>query len=182
VFLRHGLPGALVGALCLFVPEMRALLGEALAGLLAAPARFLLTGLLIFGLLLGYAWFLDRRLDAAAVGWMLYLLAVSIWEEWLFRLAIPYFGQAQGFNLRLTVFISNVVFGVLHYFTLRWKWHWCLAAFLGGIALSRQLHEHFDLALVIAIHWVATYINTPRLPRRSSRREERRRIDGARDS
>ena len=172
IFLRHGLPGALLGALCLFVPEMRALLGDALAGLLTAPARYLLTGLLICGLLLGYAWYLDRRIDAAAVGWMLYLLAVSIWEEWLFRLAIPYFGQAQGLDLRIMAFVSNLVFGTLHYFTLRWKWQWCLAACLGGMALSRRFDEQFDLAIVIGIHWVATYINTPRLPGRSSRREE----------
>lgn len=163
----------LLGALCLFVPEMRALLEEALSGFLAAPARYLLIGLLIFTLLLGYAWFLDRRPDSAAIGWMLYLLAVSIWEEWLFRLAIPYFGGAQGLDLRTVAFVSNVAFGALHYFTLRWKWHWCLAAFLGGMALSRQMNEHFDLAMVIVIHWIATYINTPRLPGRSVTREKR---------
>jgi hypothetical protein len=172
VFLRHGLPGALLGAVCLFVPEMRALLGEALAGLLAAPARYLVAALMIFGAILGYAWFLDRRIDAPAVGWLVYLLAVSMWEEWVFRLAIPYFGQAQGFDLRTVVIVSNVLFGVLHYFTLRWKWQWCLGAFLGGLALSRNLHEDFDLALVIGIHWIATYLNTPRLPGRSSRREQ----------
>ena len=169
--MRHGLPGALLGVLCLCVPEMRALLGEALAGLLAAPGRYLVAGLLIAGALCGYVWWLDRRLDAAAVGWIGYLLAVSIWEEWVFRLALPYYGQAQGFDLRTIVVISNLAFGVLHYFTLRWKWYWCVAAFLGGMALSRQLHQHFDLAMVIFIHWIATSINTPRLPGRSSRRE-----------
>lgn len=174
MLLRHGLPGALLGTLCLFVPEMRAFLWEAMAGLLAEPGRYLFTGVLIFGALIAYAWFLDRRVDAAAVGWMFYLLAVSVWEEWLFRLAIPYFGAAQGIELRVVVVASNVAFGALHYFTLRWKWQWCVAVFFGGMALSRQLNEHHDLALIIGIHWIATFINTPRLPGRSGRRQKRR--------
>ena len=131
MFVRHGLPGLLLGVLCLGVPEMRALLGEALAGLLAAPLRYVLAGLTILGMLLGYSWFLDRRLDAPAVGWVLYLLALSIWEEWVFRLALPYFGEAQGYDLQTVVIASNVAFGALHYVTLRWKWQWCLAAALG---------------------------------------------------
>ncbi len=164
VALRHGLPGAVLGVLCLCVPEMRMLLADGLADMRAAPAGYFLIGVAIFGCLIGYAWFLDRRIDAAAVGWMLYLLAVSIWEEWVFRLAIPYFGEAQGVALMPMVLVSNLFFGVVHFFTLRWKWYWCLGAFLGGVALSRNVDQHFDLALVIAIHWVATYINTPRLP------------------
>ena len=102
---------------------------------------------------------------------MLYLLAVSVWEEWVFRLALPWFGQALGFDLRVAVILSNVLFGALHYFTLRWKWPWCLAAFFGGMALSRQYAEHQDLAMIIALHWVATFVNTPRLPGRSARRD-----------
>ncbi len=166
MFLRHGLPGALLGALCLLVPEMRALLAEALTAMSSEPVRYLLAGLLILAVLSAYAWFLDRRLDAAAVGWMLYLLGVSAWEEWVFRLSVPYFGAALGADLFAMVLISNLVFGVMHYFTLRWKWQWCLAAFLGGLALSRNFNTHFDLALVIGIHWAATFVNTPRLPGR----------------
>jgi hypothetical protein len=173
IFLRHGLPIALLGALCLIVPEMRALLADALAPLLAAPLRYLSTGLATLAALIAYAFYLDRRLDAGAMGWMLYLLAVSIWEEWVFRLAVPYFGETQGINLWMLVLTANLAFGAMHYFTLRWKWPWCLAAFLGGIALSRNLNQNFDLALVIAIHWVATYINTPRLPGRSPQQEQR---------
>ena len=164
VFLRHGLPGAVLGALCLTVPELRSLLAAALAGLTAAPERYLLTGLTIFGLLLGYAWLLDRRVDARRAGWILYLLAVSAWEEWVFRLAIPYYAGTDGAPLPSMAVASNVAFAAMHYFTLRWKWPWCLAALLGGLALSRQMAVHFDLALVIAFHWVATYLNTPRPP------------------
>ncbi|MDZ7685961.1 MAG: hypothetical protein U5O39_13900 [Gammaproteobacteria bacterium] len=72
-------------------------------------------------------------------------------------------------NLSIAVIASNILFGAVHYFTLRWKWQWCLGACLGGIVLSRQMNEHFDLALLIGIHWVATYANTPRLPGRRRR-------------
>jgi hypothetical protein len=170
--MRHGLPGLLLGALCLLVPDMRALLGEALAGLLAAPLRYLAAGLLMAGLLTSYAWRLDGRPDAGAIGWMLYLLGVSIWEEWVFRLAVPYFGAAQGMDLRLLVLLCNLAFGALHYFTLRWKWPWCVGAFLGGMALSRQLELHGDLALIVGLHWLATYFNTPRAPGRRWRAPE----------
>lgn len=174
VLLRHGLPGAALGALCLAVPEMRSLLAGALAGLLTEPGGYLLKGLLIFGLLLGYAWFLDRRLDARQAGWILYLLAVSTWEEWVFRLALPYYAGTDGDPRLAIVLLSNAAFAAMHYFTLRWKWQWCLAAFLGGLALSRQMTVHFDLALVVAFHWVATFLNTPRLPGGGGPRSGRR--------
>ena len=69
----------------------------------------------------------------------------------------------------LAVVVSNGIFGGLHYVTLRWKWHWCVIAALGGMGLARQFGEHGDLAIVIGIHWVATVLNTPRLPGRSRR-------------
>lgn len=168
VFLRHGLPVALVGGLFLLLPELRTLLEDSLAAGLTAPVRYLLAGLGIFAALLVYSVYLDRRLDPRTIGWMLYLLALSAWEEWVFRLAIPYYGEAQGADLQVLVVGSNLAFGALHFFTLRWKWPWCLAAFLGGMALSRQMNLHFDLALVIGIHWIATYVNTPRLPGRGA--------------
>jgi hypothetical protein len=166
VALRHGLPGAALAVLCLLHPEVRALLAPALAGFVADPLRYLAFGGLIFAALATHAWFIDRRLDGPALGWIVYLLLISVWEEWVFRLAIPYFAAANGADLRSAVIVSNVIFAVMHYFTLRWKWPWCLAAGLGGMALSRNLAQHFDLALVIGIHWIATYLNTPRLPGR----------------
>jgi len=164
VFVRHGLVGALLGAACLFVPEMRTLLHGAVAAFIEAPLRYMLAGCALLTLMLAYAWYLDRRLDAASVAWMLYLLGVSIWEEWVFRLALPYFGAAQGLELRSVIIASNVAFGLMHYFTLRWKWQWCVAACLGGLALSRNFYQQQDLALIIALHWAATFINTPRMP------------------
>ena len=167
VALRHGLPGAVLGAVCLGVPDMRALLATGLDGVIIDPGRYLYGAAYIFGALIAYVVLLDRRLDAAAIGWMGYLLAVSAWEEWVFRLAVPYFAEARGFELHEVVIASNLAFGLMHYFTLRWRWQWCVAACLGGLALSRMMNEHFDLALVIAAHWIGTFVNTPRPPGRS---------------
>ena len=164
VVVRHGLIGALLGAACLLVPDMRNLLTDALSDLIAAPADYLMIGCAISGALLAYAWYLDRRLRTATIVWTLYLLGVSICEEWVFRVALPYYGQTQGLHLPTVVIASNAAFGLLHYFTLRWKWQWCVLAFVGGLALSRNFHQQQDLALVIALHWIATFINTPRMP------------------
>lgn len=164
VAVRHGAPGALLGLVCLLHPDMRALLSPALADCLAAPVLYVAVGAAIFMALAGYAGFIDRRLDVQAVGWILYLLFVSISEEWLFRVAIPYYAEANGAGLGCAVVASNAIFALMHYFTLRWKWPWCVGAFVGGLALSRQFEVHHDLALLIGIHWIATFLNTPRLP------------------
>ena len=159
----------LLGALCLLHPDMRLLLLDALSGFLTNPNRYLSIGAVLLLGLVAYAWTIDRRFDAHALGWILYLLLVSVWEEWVFRLALPYFAIGHGANFWLAVIAANVLFGAVHYFTLRWRWQWCLATALGGLAFSRQIHLHFDLALVIGIHWVATFLNTPRLPGRRKR-------------
>ena len=170
VLWRHGLPGAVLGGLCLLVPEMRTLAGQALAPLAADPARYLLGAMGVFIAMLVYTWVIDRRVDAAAVGWILYLLAISLWEEWVFRLALPYYASLEGMDLTTAVVLSNVAFGAIHYFTLRWKWQWCVLACLGGLALSRHFGQHFDLGLIVAFHWVGTFVNTPRLPGRGRAR------------
>lgn len=165
VFLRHGLPGLLLAALSLAHPDLRLLLTVALAGLDAAPLRYLSIGGGVLLAMLVHAAVRDHRIDPRQLGWIVYLLLLSVWEEWLFRIAIPWLGTFRGLDVHTAVLLSNALFGLMHYFTLRWKWHWCLAAFLGGLALSRQMTIHHDLALLIGIHWIATYLNTPRPPR-----------------
>ena len=64
----------------------------------------------------------------------------------------------------------NVVFGLAHYFTLRWRWQWCLFAFAGGMGFSHNLHQNAELLPVIVIHWIVTYLNTPRMPGSNSGR------------
>ena len=131
---------------------------------LADPGRYLLWGIAIFAGLNLYAWYIDRRWDTAKLGWIIYLGALSFWEEWLFRVALPKILTSLGAATLFAVILSAALFGALHYFTLRWQWPWCVGAFLGGLALSRQMSIHDDLLLITAFHWIATYINTPRPP------------------
>ena len=114
-----------------------------------------------------YAWYVDRRWRLEKLGWVLYLGALSAWEEWVFRLAVPYFMESRNVELSIAVLGTNIFFAAAHYFTLRWKWQWCVAVFFFGMLLSRQMDNHFDLLLVVGIHWVFTFLNTPRLPGRA---------------
>jgi di/tricarboxylate transporter len=87
---------------------------------------------------------------------------ISLMEEWIFRCALPLW--ASSFLPYLAgVVLSNALFAIIHYFTLRWKVQRCIFAFLGGMGLSRLLVFE-DLFLLIGIHWFATFINTPRPP------------------
>jgi hypothetical protein len=40
----------------------------------------------------------------------------------------------------------------------------CLLTTLGGLGFSRMLDVSGDLALVILVHWIVTFLNTPRPP------------------
>jgi membrane protease YdiL (CAAX protease family) len=92
-----------------------------------------------------------------------YLLYISIVEEIAFRLFLPaVIEPAAGFLSAIV--LSNFLFALLHYFTLRWKWKNCVFVFLGGVGLSRLLENSGDLALLILVHFVATFLNTPSPP------------------
>ena len=165
VVIRHGLPGAAFGFLCLLHPDVRELLALSLTPAISQPFTYLAVGLVVFVLLCAVSLFMDRGfIDQLKLLWVLYLLGISLWEEFAFRVAIPVILTEFELDFRIAVVISNGLFGLVHYFTLRWKWQWCFAAFLGGMALSRQFAESGDLALIVAIHWIATFINTPRYP------------------
>lgn len=164
MFLRHGLPGLALALICLSVPSLQAAFADGLAKALAAPGRYLIGALVIFAGLNAYAWFIDRQWSLAKLGWIVYLGALSFWEEWVFRVALPELLEGWGASAALAVLLSAALFGGAHYFTLRWRWMWCIGAFLGGLALSRQMQVHNDLLLISAFHWIATYLNTPRPP------------------
>jgi hypothetical protein len=169
VFLRHGLPGVLLALICLGVPGLLGVLTDGLAKGLASPQVYVISLVLLFLALNAHAWLIDRRWDLPKLGWIVYLGALSFWEEWVFRLAVPTLLEGYGASVWAAATLSAVVFGAAHYFTLRWKWQWCVAAFVGSLALSRQMELHDDLLLITAIHWVATYLNTPRPPGHSGR-------------
>ncbi len=165
--LRHGLPGALLGFVFLVLPATFVLLAPSLNPALTNLFVYVLGGCLIFGAILVYQFVRERCLDVWQIGWALYLLGVSLWEEWVFRIALPYWLTDVGLDFRTAVIGSNLAFGLMHYFTLRWKWQWCVLAFLGGLGLSRNYMILEDFMLIVAIHWIATYINTPRYPGQS---------------
>lgn len=168
VFLRHGLPGLVLACLFLAVPGMLDLLLESLSRAANYP---ILYGLGAVGILVGlsaYVRTIDKEWSPAQLWWIIYLGVLSIWEEWVFRLALPQVLEGVGASTLFAIFTSAVLFGAMHYFTLRWKWYWCVSAFLGALYFSFSMERHGDLLLVAAIHWVATSINTPRPPRQSS--------------
>ena len=162
IFLRHGLPGVLLGIGLLAYPGGWDLL---LANLTSSNLTiYMAWGVAIALGLSVYAAVIDRAWRPVQLGWVVYLGLLSLWEEWLFRLALPNVLADFGVTLFAAVLISNALFGAVHYFTLRWKWPWCVGVFLGGLALSRQLELHQDLLLITAYHWVGTFLNTPRSP------------------
>lgn len=162
VALRHGLPGLLLG--CLLLITSAELLTGQLSHFLAAPAPYALGALAILLFTFCWSWYLDRTISFAQLGWIVYLLSVSIWEEWVFRVALPNVLAGTELDARVAIIGSNVLFGAMHYFTLRWKTSWCFLAFLGGMGLSRQYIDNGDLLVLIGIHWIATFFNTPRRP------------------
>lgn len=167
VFLRHGLPGLALALSLLLIPSLQLVFVQSLSRASAhvATYAFALAGILV--VLNAYNWFIGRRWNLAQLGWILYLGALSFWEEWVFRLAFPQILEGYGAPVWGAAVLSAVVFGAAHFFTLRWKWYWCVGAAFGGLYFSHQMELHGDLLLVAAIHWIATSINTPRPPRPS---------------
>ena len=164
VFGRHGLPGLLLAILLLLYPGMSTSLAAVTAPAAATPGVYLgITAALFIALNL-YAWRANRAWGPAQLGWVVYLGLLSLWEEWVFRSALPTVLMQAGLLPLGAVVLSNLLFGAAHYFTLRWKWQWCLGAFLGGLALSRQMELHDNLLWITGLHWVATFINTPKPP------------------
>ncbi|MEM7100077.1 MAG: hypothetical protein AAF541_17550 [Pseudomonadota bacterium] len=170
VAVRHGFPGFFLAFLLIllgfFVTEFGRILLLSLAKFAENPLGYAILAVLLFLGLIAYTLIRRRNLDARQLVWTLYLGALSFWEELIFRVALPYYLGASSLDLLTAVILSNLAFGLIHFFTLRWRWQWCLGAFLGGLALSRQMDVHFDLLLITAFHWIGTFVNTPTPPGR----------------
>lgn len=162
--MRHGLLGLVLAFCFLTIPSLQSAFVESLSGPAERPIRYVVGALIILAALSAYTWRISQQWGAAQFGWIVYLGALSVWEEWVFRLAIPQVLEGVGASVWLAVVLSAILFGALHYFTLRWKWQWCVSAALGGLYFSYQMELHGDLLLVAGIHWVATSLNTPRPP------------------
>ena len=139
-----------------------------LSPLIAHPVHYLaicvaiVAGIAIYQRVRSIPW------SAAQVGWVGYLFLISVVEEWAFRVFLPLY-LMDDLGARASIVVSSVLFGALHYFTLRWRLTACLVTMLGGIGFSRLLEVSGDLALVILVHWIVTFLNTPRPPIGESR-------------
>ncbi|MEL6857437.1 MAG: CPBP family intramembrane glutamic endopeptidase [Pseudomonadota bacterium] len=164
VLLRHGLPGLGLALCLLTLASLQIVFLESVSGAFRRPGLHLIGFVGIFIALNAYRWSLDRTWSPAQMGWILYLGALSLWEEWVFRFAFPHILEGWGLSVWIAAALSALMFGALHYFTLRWKWQWCVGACLGGLYFSYQVELHGDLLWVAAIHWIATSFNTPKPP------------------
>ena len=161
VIYRHGGTMGLLALLGLLLPGTLEALQATTAPAVANPRPYLigLVGMVVFFIL----WSLRRPQPAARqTRWVLYLLFISVVEEVAFRLAVPLFLQSSVGWLAANV-VSNLIFAGLHYVTLRWKLRNCIVTFLGGMGLS-QLMTNGDLTVLVMVHWVGTFLNTPYPP------------------
>ena len=163
VLYRHGLTMGIFACSTVWLLSTPAVFGRVMEDFSSNPTKYTLALLAILGFF--YAVLIRKRLtlNPAQGLWVAYLLYISIVEELAFRLFLPQVLEpSTGFIT--AVLLSNFLFAGLHYFTLRWKWQNCLFAFLGGVGLSRLLDSSGDLTLVILVHFVATFLNTPSQP------------------
>ena len=89
VLLRHGLPGAALALVLLLFPESRTALLEVMQPASMNPSLYFLAGVFVLLGLLAYVVVIDRGFVPAQLGWLLYLGALSFWEELAFRVALP---------------------------------------------------------------------------------------------
>lgn len=158
---RHGLTMACLAGLCLLTPGALPLLAQTTARALGQPLAYL-AGLGALLLFFAYWSGRHRATTTRQLQWVFYLLMISVVEEISFRLVLPQL-LAGLTPLTLAQVLSNLLFACIHYFTLRWRLVNCIATFFGGMGLS-HLMGRGDLVLVVAVHWLGTFINTPRPP------------------
>ncbi len=159
VMLRHGLLMLVLALLCILLPSASSSFSWGMERFFKVPHYYLLAFLGLFVFLVIYSQLSDKVVNRKQLMWIVYLLFISIVEEWVFRLAIPGF-LIDYIEPIYAVVISNFIFAAIHYFTLRWRLMWVIFAFFGAMGLSRVM-GFGDLMIVIWLHWIATFLNTP---------------------
>lgn len=161
VLKRHGLTMTCLALVCLLLPGTWQLIATTTQSFVRQPAPYL-AGLVAMLLFFVY-WSRRHGLTAEKQApWIGYLLLISVVEEITFRLVLPQLLSAH-MDTRVAHVTSNLLFACIHYFTLRWRMVNCIATFFGGMGLS-HLMGRGDLLLVILVHWLGTFINTPAPP------------------
>ena len=167
VLLRHGATMSFISFGCLLYPIVSVALSSSLDNLFLNINKYALVSLGLSFFMLLYLRLFSKELDYRQIFWLGYLLFISVVEEIGFRLSLPIlFSDSflKEYNFLFGIFLSNLLFASLHYFTLRWKLKACIFTFLGGIGLSRLFYVTEDLALIILVHWAITFLNTPTAP------------------
>lgn len=167
VLLRHGMTMSLIFFGCLLFPVVFAALFSSLDKFFLNINRYAFVSLALSFFMILYLRLFSKELSYRQTFWIIYLLFISIIEEIGFRVSLPIlFSDSflKEHNFLIGIFLSNLLFASLHYFTLRWKLKACIFTFLGGIGLSRLFYVTEDLALIILVHWAITFLNTPTAP------------------
>ena len=167
VLFRHGMTMSLISFGCLLFPITLVALFSSLDNLFLNINRYVLASLGLGFFMFLYLRLFSKELNYRQIFWLGYLLFISIVEEIGFRVSLPIlFSDSflKEYSFLFGIFLSNLLFASLHYFTLRWKLKACIFTFLGGIGLSRLFYVTEDLALIIIVHWAITFLNTPTAP------------------
>ncbi|MFK7976603.1 MAG: CPBP family intramembrane glutamic endopeptidase [Halioglobus sp.] len=147
-----------VALLCLLTPSAMPLVAQATAPFSENISHYVLAAACILAFFA--LWSRRRAYQPIRQSlWISYLLWISIAEEVAFRLLLPAVLEIELSRLHAHI-ISNAMFALIHYFTLRWRAVNCCVTFLGGMGLSHLMGQG-DLVLVILVHWVGTFMNTP---------------------
>ena len=167
VLFRHGMTMSLISFGCLLFPITLVALFSSLDNLFLNINRYVLASLGLGFFMFFYLRLFSKELNNRQIFWIGYLLFISIVEEIGFRVSLPVlFSDSflKEYSFLFGIFLSNLLFASLHYFTLRWKLKACIFTFLGGIGLSRLFYVTEDLALIVLVHWAFTFLNTPTAP------------------
>ena len=167
VLFRHGMTMSLISFGCLLFPITLVALFSSLDNLFLNINRYVLASLSLGFFMFFYLRLFSKELNNRQIFWIGYLLFISIVEEIGFRVSLPilFFDSfLKEYSFLFGIFLSNLLFASLHYFTLRWKLKACIFTFLGGIGLSRIFYVTEDLALIVLVHWAFTFLNTPTAP------------------
>ncbi|MGB1538542.1 MAG: CPBP family intramembrane glutamic endopeptidase [Pseudomonadales bacterium] len=163
VVIRHGLTMLTVLAILLIALEFGVGQQAVMPGLSLPLSFYLGAGVLMMVFAAGFWRIRGTPFEYRQWMWLAYLFAISVVEEMAFRVFAPILFD-HAVEPRISVLLSNAVFAGLHYLTLRWRFSNCVWVFLGGLGLARLFHETEDLALIIGVHWFATFLNTPTPP------------------
>jgi membrane protease YdiL (CAAX protease family) len=167
VLLRHGLTMSLICFGCVLFPSVLVALFSSIDNLFLNIDRYAIASVSLGFFMFLYLRFISRKLNYRQIFWIGYLFLISIVEEIGFRLSLPILFSEfffKEYSFLIGIVLSNLLFASLHYFTLRWKLKACIFTFLGGIGLSRLLYETGDITLVVMVHLVVTFLNTPSAP------------------